>query len=95
MPRLSDRSKAKKDLQGAFSNIERYAQWHEAVHVSIADKHAEMAETRIRNLQPRANCPDLRSDAVREFEKVMVRHRKQQLKFDADEQRRFAKARQS
>ena len=92
LPRLSDRRKARKDLQGAFSNIERYARLHEAVHVSIADKHAELAEAAIRRLPPRASCPQLRSDAVAAFEKVMVSHRKAQRDFDSDEQKRFARA---
>jgi predicted secreted Zn-dependent protease len=91
LPRLSDRNKAAKELRPAFSNIENYAKLHEAVHVKIADTYAAKAEKAIKALPPENTCERLQSKAVSTFEAIMVEHRKAQLKFDADEQKRFAR----
>lgn len=92
LPRLSDRRNASKELRPAFSNIERYAKQHEAVHVAIADKHAEMAEKAILKLPIAETCDLLKAKAVSIFESVMAKHRAEQLKFDADEKSRFSTA---
>lgn len=89
LPRLKDRRKAKADLRPAFSNIERYAREHEAVHVAIADKYAEEAERAIASLGPEESCGVLQAKATRTFEKIMVQHRAEQLEFDREEKRRF------
>jgi len=91
LPRLRDSSKAKRDVRGAFTNIENYARLHEAVHVSIADQHAEMAEIAIAGLKPQRDCDVLGRLAVREFKAIMTKHEKAQLAFDAQEKARFAK----
>ncbi len=91
LPRLSDRNKAAKDLRPAFSNIERYAKLHEAVHVKIADRYATKAEKAIANLKSEKNCAILQAKAVSTFETIMKEHRAKQLQFDADEQKRFAR----
>ncbi len=89
LPRLSDRRKASKELRPAFSSIERYAKQHEAVHVAIADNHAEMAERAILKLPAAENCDVLKAKAVAIFEEIMAKHRAAQLKFDADEKVRL------
>lgn len=94
LPRLSDRKKAKRSLRTAFSNIERYARDHEAVHVAIADEFAGKAEKAISALPAEKSCETLRAKATAIFESLMIKHRTAQLKFDADENLRFAKARQ-
>jgi predicted secreted Zn-dependent protease len=90
LPRLRDRSKAKREIRGAFTNIENYARLHEAVHVSIADQHAEMAEKAILDLKPQQDCDVLAKSAVRTFKTIMATHQKTQLEFDAQEKQRFA-----
>lgn len=94
LPKLRDRSKASQSLRPAFSNIERYAREHEAVHVKIADEHAEKAENAIRQLLPESSCAILRSKADASFKSVMTEHQAAQLKFDADEKLRFASIKQ-
>jgi predicted secreted Zn-dependent protease len=91
LPRFSDRSRAKRELRGAFNNLETYTRLHEAVHVSIADQHAELAEKKILGLKPQDNCETLTKLAAREFQTIMARHEKAQLEFDANEQARLAK----
>jgi predicted secreted Zn-dependent protease len=89
LPKLRDINKAKQELQGAFSNIERYARIHEAVHVAIADSHAEMAEDAIMNLAPTRDCEILRGRILKILEDIMTDHEKAQRLFDAEEQQRF------
>lgn len=89
LPKLRDINRAKQEMRGAFSNIERYARLHEAVHVAIADEHAEAAEKAIAELPPRPNCDRLRNDIVQVIDKMQVAHNRAQLRFDEEEKIRF------
>lgn len=93
LPRLRDRRRVRKELQGAFLNIENYAKLHEAVHVAIADQHAEIAENEIKALPPAENCELLKQQVIERFDAVMVRHEAAQLQFDAEEKVRAREAR--
>lgn len=89
LPRLTDRTNVDREMGKAFSNIEEYARLHEAVHVQIADDHAQMAERRILALPPQTDCERLSSKVTSAFKAVLAKHDSAQLAFDERERKRF------
>ncbi len=85
LPRLAKPEELKKELAGAWDNLEEYTRLHESVHVAIADANAIRAEKAIMALPPAVDCPTMRNDAMREFDAHMARHEAEQQQFDAEE----------
>lgn len=95
LPRLANKARVEQGLGKAFNNLETYARMHEAVHVAIADKHAEMAEKAILSIGPKDDCTSLREEVVRRYDAVIAEHQREQIRFDEEERKRFEKAAQA
>lgn len=89
LPRLASSSELRQGLSHAWSNLEEYARLHEAVHVSIADRYALLAEERVLALPPESDCAGMRTSAMNDFKQLMVEHQREQLQFDEDEKLRI------
>jgi predicted secreted Zn-dependent protease len=90
LPKLASPDKLRRELSGAWDNLEQYARLHEAVHVAIADRYAIKAEKAILALPPEKECSTLRSNAAVTFRRLMAEHERDQLQFDEDEKSRIA-----
>ncbi|MCB1438318.1 MAG: DUF922 domain-containing protein [Nitratireductor sp.] len=90
LPRRRGSKSGNADVNRAFNNLQEYAKLHEAVHVTIADRYAAEAEKRISQLPARKTCGQLYKDIGAAFGEVMDEHRKAQLDFDLQENKRIA-----
>ncbi|MEM7301110.1 MAG: DUF922 domain-containing protein [Pseudomonadota bacterium] len=90
LPRWAQRNKADKRLGRAWDNLDKYARWHEAIHVAIASRFASQMEADLKALPIARNCETAREDASALIDLRLDEHDKAQLKFDADEQKRIA-----
>jgi len=85
LPRLAKPEVLKRELAGAWDNLEEYTRLHESIHVAIADDNAIRAEKKIRALPPHQDCPTMRAEATRLFHELMVEHEAEQQRFDTEE----------
>jgi predicted secreted Zn-dependent protease len=90
LPRRRGATSRNADVNRAFNNLQEYAKLHEAVHVTIADRYAAEAEKRISRLPARKSCRQLYKDIGTAFAEVMDEHRRAQLEFDIQENKRIA-----
>ncbi len=91
LPQWKGRKTASRELGQAWDNIERYTRLHEAVHVAIAFRFAKQIEDDLVALPAQAKCAQTRVIARRIIDDHLDKHDKMQKKFDADEQKRFAR----
>ena len=63
LPRLANGANLRSELSKAWTDLEEYARQHEAVHVSIADRHALNAERVLAGLPPERDCQAMRASA--------------------------------
>lgn len=77
-------------LQRNWKGLAAYAAAHEQVHVRIAEEFARELERAFLAIPPQPSCTRLETIAVALVRRAQPIHRRVQLAFDAQEQRRFA-----
>jgi len=91
LPQWKNRKYADKELAQTWDNLDRYTRLHEAVHVSIAEKHARQIENRLIALKSNKSCEATGEIVKRIIADAMKRHEREQKSFDASEQNKFAR----
>ena len=89
LPRWSDRTGAASDLRRGFNNYAAYAKAHEQQHVRIGEAAAGALEAALLASPPQKNCDVTLKKAKSTTLRVLARHHKAQLAFDAAEKRRI------
>ena len=90
LPRLANGANLRSELSKAWTDLEEYARQHEAVHVSIADRHALNAERVLAGLPPERDCQAMRASAQTTWRLLLASHEREQLQFDENEKGRIA-----
>lgn len=78
------------DLRIAWRNLSDYALQHEKHHIAIAEKYAAKIGKELKALPAKATCDALDKSAQRVLQKNKRDHNRDQLAFDAAEQKRLS-----
>ncbi len=91
LPRWQDhRQNSDPDLRAAWANLSDYARQHEEEHVKIAESFAARIGKELKAIPPKATCEALDAAAQRVLKRNKREHNRQQLAFDAAEQKRLS-----
>ncbi|MAS07938.1 MAG: hypothetical protein CL534_25065 [Ahrensia sp.] len=78
------------DLRIAWRNLSDYARQHEEHHIAIAEKYAAKIGKELKALPAKSTCDALDKAAQRVLQKNKRDHNREQLAFDAAEQKRLS-----
>lgn len=78
------------ELRVAWRNLSDYARQHEEHHIAIAEKFAAKIGQELEALPARATCDALDAAAQRVLQRNKREHNREQLAFDAAEQKRLS-----
>jgi predicted secreted Zn-dependent protease len=91
LPRWQDhRQSSDPELRNAWKNLADYARQHEEHHVAIAEKYAAKIGTELKAISAKPDCDALDAAAQRVLKRNKRDHNREQLAFDAAEQKRLS-----
>lgn len=90
LPRWHNESASNSDLRNAWRFLSAYAREHEQVHIEIAEKYAAKITRELEALPPHKTCEALDAAAEKVLKRNRREHNREQLAFDAAENRRLA-----
>ena len=91
LPRWQEQaSSSDPGLRIAWKNLSAYARLHEAEHIAIAEHFAKKIGEELKAIPPKSTCDALDTAARRVLERNKREHNREQLSFDAREQKRLA-----
>ncbi len=91
LPQWKNRKNAGGELAQTWDSLDRYTRLHEAVHVTIAEKHAKQIEKRLISLKTKRSCDATGKIVKRIIIRALKKHERAQISFDASEKRKFAR----
>lgn len=91
LPRWRQNAAGDDDLKTAWEFLERYARLHEQTHVAIAEKYAGKMSADLMAIPPQKTCDRLDKAGRTVIERIKREHNREQLAFDAAEQKRLHK----
>ncbi|MFZ2099590.1 MAG: DUF922 domain-containing protein [Oricola sp.] len=89
LPRWRAHAASDADLRVAWKFLAKYAREHEQVHVAIAEKYARKIGAELKALPAQKDCDRLDDAAERVLKRNKRDHNRDQLAFDAAEQKRL------
>jgi predicted secreted Zn-dependent protease len=91
LPRWRQHSSSDPELRSAWKYLANYAREHEDVHIAIAEKYAAKIADELEAIPAKKSCDSLDAAAEVVLKRNRHEHNREQLAFDAAEQKRLGK----